>query len=157
MAVAYPFQLRTILRASKSRSQPAAFTVSAPRRGYAYRQKLGTDAPLMWDVRFAFTQDEAVIFRLWFKKITDSGVEEVVMPIRTEFGTVSYTVQFLPDRLMDTGEEGELFTYQATIMARAEVFPPGYEDAAELIVGLPDWTDWARLLDLAMTQEMPAA
>ncbi len=156
MAVAYPFQLRTILRASKSRSQPAAFTMSEPRRGYAYRQKVGTDVPLLWDVRFAFTQAEAVIFRLWFKKITDSGVEEVVMPIRTEFGVVSYTVQFLPDRLMDTGEDGDVFTYQATVMARAEVYPAGYEEAADLIVGLPDWTAWASLLDLAVTQEMPA-
>lgn len=157
MAKSYPLGLRTILSASKRRTQPAAFSSSDPRRGYAYRQKIGTDVPVFWDIRFAFTRAEALVFRLWFKAITDAGLEEVTIPIRTEFGLVTYTCQFLPDKLMDTGQDGDTFTYQASIMARAEVVPAGYEEAAELIVGLPDWTSWASLLDIAVTQEMPTA
>lgn len=155
MAVSYPLGLRTIISASKKRRQPASFSMSEPRRGYAYVQKIGTDVPVLWDVSFAFTQAEAIIFRLWFKRLIDSGVDEFTMPIRTEFGVVTHTCRFLPDGLLDTTESGKVFTYQASIMARAEVIPDGYEDAAELIVTLEDWEDWAAILDLAVGQEMP--
>jgi len=155
MADAYPFHLRTILAASKKRSQAASFTVSEPRRGYAYVQAVGTDVPLLWDVSFAFTRAEAPVFRLWFKLNTQSGLKEFTLPIRTEFGLVTYTCRFLSDKLMDTGEAGNVFTYSATIMARAEVIPDEYLVAADLIVGLPQWEEYRRILDLVMTQEMP--
>lgn len=157
MPLAFPLQLRTILRASKSRSQPAAFSMAMPRRGYGYAQESGTDTPVFWDVEFCFTTPESVVFQLWGTQLLNRWADEFTLPIRTEFGVQTHTCRFLPDGLMPATERGELWSYKATIMARAQLFPPGYEDAADLIVGLPDWADWAALLDEAMTAEMPAA
>lgn len=155
MTAAYPFHLRTILRASKSRSQPAAFSMSEPRRGFAYTQATGTDTPVLWDVRFCFTQVEAQSFKLWFNLVISKGVDEFTMPIRTEFGLLDHTCRFVPDSLLDTDEQGELFTYRATIMARAEVIPADILEAGETIAGLPNWPEWAALLDQAVTSAMP--
>ncbi len=77
------------------------------------------------------------------------------MPILTEFGLLDHTCRFLPDGLLNMSEDGEVITYSATIMARAEVIPDAYADSAYLIAGLPDWTSWAEYLDQAMTVEMP--
>lgn len=157
MPVAYPLALRTILRASKSRKQPAAFSVAEPRRGYAYVQETGTDTPVFWDIAFCFTTPEQLIFRLWFTQLLRRGVEEFTIPIRTEFGVQTYTCRFLDENLLPTTENGETWNCSATIMARAELIPQAYVDAADLIVGLPDWTNWAALLDQAVTAEMPEA
>lgn len=156
MPAAYPLALNTILRASKSRSQPAAFSMREPRRGYGYAQATGTDVPVFWDVEFRFSRAEAVRFQLWFVGVIGRGVDEFTLPIRTEFGTLTHTCRFLPDSLLPCREEGETFGYTATIMARAQVFPPGYLEAAETIAGLPDWERWTGLLDQTMTAEMPA-
>ncbi len=155
MSVAYPLHLRTILRAGKSRSQPAAFSMSEPRRGYAYVRATGTDTPVFWDVVFRFTTADALIFQLWFTQILQRGVLEFTMPIRTEFGVLVHVCRFLPDGLLPAEEEGDLWTYKATIMARAQIVPAGYAEAAELIVGLPDWTNWGGLLDQTVNVEMP--
>lgn len=153
----YPLYIRTILKASKSRTQPASFSMSEPRRGFAYAQATGTDVPVFWDVAFRFTADEAVIFRLWFTQLIRGGLDEFTMPIRTEFGMQVFTCRFLPDSLLPTTEDGATWGYTATIMARALTTPPDYAEAAALIVGLPDWRSWASLLDQAVTVEMPGA
>jgi hypothetical protein len=155
MTAAYPLALRTVLRAPKSRTQPAAFRVAEPRRGYAYSQATGTDTPVFWDVAFRFTQAEALIFQLWFEEIISRGVDEFTMPIRTEFGTLTYTCRFLADSLLPTEESGETFGYKATIMARKKLIPDGYREAAELITTLPAWLVWAEYLDSAVNAEMP--
>lgn len=155
MTVAYPLHLRTVLRAGKSRTQPAAFGLLQPRRGYGYAQATGTDTPVFWDVSFRFTQAEALVFQTWFVYIIQRGLLEFTLPLRTEFGVQTHICRFLPDGLLDTMEEGETWLYKATIMARAQLIPDGYEEAAELIVGLPDWTTWASLLDLTVTDAMP--
>jgi hypothetical protein len=157
MAEAFPLHFRTILRASKSRSQPATFRLSEPRRGYAYTQEIGTDVPVFWDVAFKFTQTEAVAFDLWFRLKIRRGVDPFTMPIRTEYGMVEHECRFMPDSLLPLREEGGCFGYSASIMARALLVPDGYVDAADLIIGLPDWATWASLLDLAVTVEMPTA
>lgn len=152
---AYPFHLRSILRAGKSRSQPAAFKLNEPRRGYGYAQAIGTDAPVFWDVSFLFTQDEAISFQLWFTRVIQRGLLEFTMPIRTEFGNITHTCRFLPDSLLPASESGPMFGYSATIMARAQVIPDDYLSAAELIAGTPDWRTWAELLDLTVTDAVP--
>lgn len=157
MAAAYPLTIRTILRANKSRKQPAAFRVAEPRRGYAYSSATGTDTPVFWDVAFRFTAAEALVFQLWFEEIINRGVDEFTLPIRTEFGTLTHTCRFLEDSLLPTSEEGETFGYTATIMARAKVIPDGYREAADLIVTLPAWTEWAELLDITINAEMPSS
>lgn len=157
MPVAFPAHFRSILRASKSRTQPAAFRMAEPRRGYSYVQATGTDTPVFWDVAFRFTSTEAIAFQLWFREQLQRGVLEFTMPIRTEFGVLDHVCRFLPDSLLPTTEDGDTFGYTAQIMARAQVFPPGYLEAADLIVGLPDWPTWAELLDLTVTDAMPEA
>jgi hypothetical protein len=152
---AYPLTIRTILRSEKSRTQPAAFMVAEPRRGFGYVQATGTDVPVFWDVAFRFTLDEAIAFRLWFTQLIHEGVDPFSMPIVTEFGAIDYVCQFLPDSLLPVKQEGGLWYYTATIMARSEIIPQGYIDAAELIVSLPYWRSWAEMLDIAVTQEMP--
>ena len=157
MPAAYPLHIRTILRTQNSRTQPAAFRMAEPRRGYGYAQATGTDVPVFWDVAFRFTQDEAVAFQLWVRVILNRGVDEFTLPIRTEFGVLTHTCRFLPDSLLPADEQGGTWGYRATIMARAQVVPDGYDAAAELITTLPRWREWAEMLDLGVTQEMPAA
>jgi len=157
MPAAYPLHLRTVLRASKSRSQPAAFRLAEPRRGYGYAQAAGTDTPVFWDVAFRFTRAEAVAFQLWFRNTIGRGVAEFTMPIRTEFDVLDHVCRFLPDSLLPAAEAGETWGYTATIMARAQLVPAGYDEATDLITGLPDWDAWASLLDRAVTAAVPAA
>jgi hypothetical protein len=126
MPVAFPLSLRTIIRQGKSRSQPAAFRLSEPRRGYAYVQATGTDTPVFWDITLKFTQPEAALFQLWFTQDLQRGVLEFTMPIRTEFGLVTHTCRFLPDSLLPVQEDGEVFVYTAQIMARAQIIPAPY-------------------------------
>lgn len=156
MPVPYPADLRLPLRASKSRSQPASFRMAEPRRGYGYAQATGTDTPVFWDVQFRFTRPEAVRFQVWFIGALDRGVNDFAMPIRTEFGLITHTCRFLPDGLLDTREEGETFVYSATIMARSQVLPEGFIEAAEMLDGLPDWQLWAEMLDRTVTEALPA-
>lgn len=156
MPIAYPPGLRGALR-SKVRTQPAAFALHEPRRGYAYAREIGTDAPVFWDVTFRFTRPEAIVFRLWFTQALRGGVEEFTLPLLTEFGLLEHTCRFLPDGLMPTRETGGTVEYAATIMARAEVIPEAYLAAADLIVGLPDPGSYGALLDAAMSGGMPAA
>lgn len=157
MPAAYPLTIRSILRAGKSRTQPPQFSMSEPRRGYGYAQATGTDVPVFWDVTFRFTEQEAQVFWTWFRFIIGSGVDEFTMPIRTEFGVIEHTCRFLPEGLLPVREDGPLFSYTATIMARALKVPDGVEEAAELIVALPDWWNWSELLDQTVTVEIPEA
>ena len=155
MPEAYPLHLRTIQQASKSRSQPAAFRMAEPRRGYGYAQAVGTDTPVFWDVQFRFTAAEAAAFQLWFAQRINRGLDEFTLPIRTEFGLVTHTCRFLPDSLLDATEDGQTWVYTAQIMARTQIIPADYLAASDLIVALPDWPQWSNLLDETVTQEMP--
>jgi len=157
MPVAYPIGLRSILKAGKSRTQAAAFSLAEPRRGYGYSQATGTDVPVFWDVSFLFDRIEAITFQMWFRDAINRGVDEFTMPIRTEFGLISHACRFLPDSLIPAQEQGGLFGYSATIMARAQVIPQAYQDASALIVGVPHWDVFGEMLDQAMTRELTPA
>ena len=150
----YPLTIRSILRAGKSRSQPASFAMAEPRRGPGYSQATGTDVPVIWDVTFRFTEQEAQVFFTWFTYIIREGLDWFTMPIRTEFGVIEHECHFLPGEMPER-ENGQLFEYSAKIMARKLVVPDGVAEAAELIVALPDWWAWSELLDQTVTVEMP--
>lgn len=109
----YPLDLRTVIRASKNRSQPAAFTHALPRRGMPYARAVGTVAPEQWSVQFRFTRSEATVFKLWFETVLQRGELPFNMFLRTEAGSVEHELQFLPDGLGDCMEEGETFVYDA--------------------------------------------
>lgn len=156
MTIAYPLGLRTILRASKSRSQPAAFRMTAPRRGFAYVQATGTDTPVLWDIQFKFDKFDAIRFQLWFTQTLGRGLQEFTLPILTEFGLIEHIVRFTDANLLNLSESDGAWTYSAQVLARAQVIPQGYIDAAELIEALPNWNEWAYILDIAINQELPA-
>lgn len=153
----YPFHIDTILKAGKSRSQPAAFSMADPRRGPGYTQALGTDVPVIWNVSFLFPPDDAIVFQLWGTQKLNNWQDPFTMPIRTEFGIIEHQCQFLPDSLLPATESGPMFGYSAQIIARAQIVPDAYKDAADLIVGLPHWRTWGEYLDQAITAEMPEA
>lgn len=157
MPVAYPSTVPRPLKATKSRTQPASFRLTEPRRGYGYAQAAGTDMPVFWDVSWVLTSAQAVAFQLWFDLKLERGLLEFDLPLRTEFGDVVHTCRFLPDTLLPASQDGQTWTYTAQIMARKLLRPAVYDDAADLIIALPDWPTWAGLLDQAVTQEMPSA
>lgn len=156
--IAYPVGLPTFLFAGKSRNQPAQFTESNPRRGPSYTQKIGSDMPVFWDVTFRFNEDDAQRFQLWVKlsQYLDNGLNEFILPIKTEFGLVDHTCRFLSTSFLDTKQDSQTsFTYNATIMARKLVVPQSYLDNGDYIVTLPDWKTYASLLDVTINQEWP--
>jgi hypothetical protein len=114
----YPSTLPLMLRASKSRSQPAAFRMSEPRRGFPYVDASGTDTPVFYDVAWCFTTAQAQLFQTWFTVNIQRGVLEFKMPIKTEFGLRYMSCRFLPDGILDTTENGPLWMYRARIVAR---------------------------------------
>lgn len=155
MPAAYPSTLPPLQRASKSRKQAAAFAISEPRRGYGYVQATGTDVPVFWDGQFRFSASDSIVFQLWMRTVINNGVDEFTMPLRTEFGLIDHVCRFLPDGLGDASESGGIYTYPVQIMARAQVVPAGYTDAAALIIGLPNWTNWSDYLDRVVNQALP--
>lgn len=150
MPVAYPATLPPLQRASKSRSQVAAFTIAEPRRGWGYAQAVGTDRPVFWDGQFRFRRDDAIRYQLWLKTVAEDGLQEFTLPIKTEFGLVTHTCRFLDDGIGTASEEGGVWTYPVKLMARALIIPQDFLDAGDLIIGLPDWLYWAEALDLAI-------
>ena len=118
MPTSYPLDLRTVIRTTKRRGQPASFAGGGERSGYAAFQPVGRDNPVAWDVAFRFTQAEAAAFYAWFVNDIGRGTLAFDMPIRTEFGVITHTCQFLPGGLLDCGENGGIWEYSATIMAR---------------------------------------
>ena len=122
-----------------------------------YVQPTGTDVPVFWDVSFRFTRQEAQKFWLWFAEQLQRGLREFQMQIDTEFGPQPFVCRFLPDSLMPTTEEGGAWGYTATVMARALPTPDYALAAKDLILSLPDWAQWASILDFAVNREMPEA
>lgn len=155
--IAYPATLPLLQRASKSRTQPAAFSIAEPRRGYGYAQATGTDTPVFWDGQFKFTNDQAVAFQLWFTSGLRRGLLEFTMPIRTEFGLLDHICRFLPDGLGDATEDSGLWSFPVKLMARRQLIPQGFIDAQDLIVGLPAWGMWADYLDRTVNVALPEA
>lgn len=157
MPLQYPLGLGTIVVSAKSRSQNAKFGMVNPKRGPGYKQLTGSDVPVFWTAQFKFTKSEAKRFWLWFshKDYLNGGVNDFILPIGTEFGLVDHVCSFLPDSLMDTSQDGAVFTYSATITARKLIIPQESLDMASYIVeDFMNPNDWA-LIDLAMNEVWP--
>lgn len=136
MAATYPTWLPAPLKAGKSRRQAPGFRVTEPYRGRMYVQPIGTETPVVWDLTFRFTQPQAQAFWLWFETVLGKGAETFTMPLRTEFGNVPHELQFLPDGLLDTTDDGPHFTYRAQVLARKLEIPNEYiRDADSVIAG----------------------
>jgi len=122
----YPGWLPKPLKAGKTRQTAPGFRITEAYRGRAYTQPIGTDVPVFWDLTFRFTQAQAQAFWLWFETVINRGAEPFTMDLRTEFGAVNHELQFMPDGLLPTTEDGPHFTYKATVLARKLVIPDEY-------------------------------
>jgi len=119
MPAAYPSTLPLALL-DKTREQPAAFSISEPRRGWGYVEPTGTDVPAFWPLLWRFTTAQAQTFRQWFVFTIARGVNTFEMPIRTEFGLETFECQFLPEGLLPARQIGsDLWEYRATVMTRS--------------------------------------
>lgn len=118
MPASYPADLPLPMR-GHSRTQPAAFGVDQPRRGYGYVQPTGTDVPAFWSLTWRLTAQQARVFRNWFRYTLERGTISFLMSLRTEFGLLTYDLNFLPDGLLPAQQIGsDLWEYSATVMAR---------------------------------------
>jgi len=151
MPVAYPFHLDTV-QANKSRTQPATFTITQPRSGPGYVQYLSTDTPVIWDVNFIFDRFDAQSFYAWYlhSSYLNRGRNEFTMQIRTEFGLVEHTCQFLPDSLLDHGQTGEVHKYSAQIRSRGIEIPQEIEDHLDLVAS--EYWRYSSLFDITMNK-----
>lgn len=154
MAIAYPFGLQTVT-AGKSRTQAATFTLQQPRNGPAYVKNMSVDQPVFWSVNFAFVGADAQRFYAWFYSpaYLNRGRKTFTMPLRTEFGMVAHECQFMPDSLLDHGQDEDVHRYSATIRARRVELPVGVEDNLDLIAS-EYWPD-AGLIDVICNVEWP--
>lgn len=121
--IRWPLGMQSILTTGKARNQLARFQMSDPRSGPPYRKRLSSDVPVIWDVTFRFTGDDAIIFWSWYENGTDYGRKNFILPIRTEYGIVDHEVMFLPDSLLPVSQEANVFTYTAKILARKLIIP----------------------------------
>lgn len=150
----YPATLPSPL-ATKTRSQPARYSMLDPRRGPSYSQKTGTDVSTQWSLTFRFTEHHAQIFWLWYETVIDGGVAKFNLPLRTEFGIVTHECQFVPDSLLPASNDARVWTYTATITARKLVIPQSYLDLSDIIIGFPNWQEWQEPLDFLINQYNP--
>lgn len=123
MPVQYPANLRPMIAASKTRTQPAAFRLNAPRRGMPFAEKNGTTPPAFYDGVFRFTRCEAISFQLWFVIELQRGTLEATLPVKTEFGVQLLDGLLLPETLLPAQEQGEVWEYRCTFMARQLYLP----------------------------------
>lgn len=130
--VDYPLSLDTVLM-SKSRSQAATFMIYEAKSGAGYVKNTSVDVPVYWSVTFKFSEIEARRFFAWFWSTLNRGRNTFNMPIRTEFGLVSHVCQFIPDSLLDHGQEAKIHTYTAQIRSETLKFPEGVEENLDFV------------------------
>jgi len=154
MPVAYPFHLDTV-QANKSRTQPATFTITQPRSGPGYVKHRSVDTPVIWDVNFIFDRYDAQSFFVWFYHASylNRGRNEFTMQLRTEFGLIEHTCQFLPESLLDHGQTGEVHKYSAQIRAREIVIPEAITDHPDLVTS--QYWRWAAVIDYQLYMHWP--
>jgi len=156
MPVAYPFHLDTV-QANKSRTQPATFTITQPRSGPGYVKNTSIDVPVIWDVNFIFDRYDAQSFFVWFyhANYLNRGRNEFTMQLRTEFGLIEHTCQFLPDSLLDHGQTGSVHKYSAQIRAREIVIPQEITDHPDLVTS--EYWRYSSLIDYIINDWWPDA
>ena len=121
--IRWPASLPGIITTGKSRSSPASYRLVKPRNGPGYRKNTNKNVPVIWNVTFKFSRDDAKIFWSWFVNVLDKGRKSFIIPIKTEFGTVDYEVTLLPENLVPLDESDGTFTYSATLYSTGLIIP----------------------------------
>ena len=127
----YPSYLRGAIQQGKARNVATQFIGSQPLAGTPYFQPLTDESPVTWDFRLIFNTFDALAFDAWFVSGTNNGNDYFDMPIRTEQGLIVHNCHFLPDGIPNrVSEDGGVFTYSCSVIARAIVRPI---DPAEIL------------------------
>lgn len=148
--VEYPFGLSSFLM-SKQRTTGAQFLIYEPRSGSGYVKNTSSDTPSFFSVTFKFKEVDAQRFQAWFNGPLQRGRLPFTIPMRTEFGLANQTVQFHAaqgDTILDCSQDGHVYTYSATVVAREIAYPDGIDDNWDY-VSSPFWpltSEW----DLAL-------
>ena len=161
MSIEWPDGLRGCITTAKSRSQTVGFRDAAVSSGPAYVELVTNDAPTTWSVQFKFNRGEARGFSAWLSlnSIRFESPWISNFPIKIEEGLAEHKVRFLSDGYPQlTSENGKVFTYSATIIAREiksedNLYP-------EAVLGLSEMNcykyDWAsNILDIAINVSAP--
>lgn len=116
--ITWPVSLQGMITTGNSRRTVPAHTMIQPRSGPAYVKYKSPDGPVFWDAELRFSQQDAAVFWLWFRKALRYGANTFILPVRTEAGLIDHEVMFLPDSIVSLSEGSGIFTYSATLMSR---------------------------------------
>lgn len=144
---------------SVSRTQAQTFQLVQPLRGPGYVKRLNNDAPVTYDLTWRMTRDQAAQFQTWFYSMSASGLamgrNQFQLEIDTEFGKLLHTLQLTPDTFSQTQEAHNVFSYQATAIARKVPIPQWWLDHDDLVQS--EFFSHRSLFDLVMNQQLPEA
>lgn len=141
---------------SISRTQAQTFQLVQPLRGPGYVKRLNNDAPVTYDLTWRMTRDQAAQFQTWFYSMGASGLamgrNQFQLEIDTEFGKLLHTLQLTPDTFSQTQEAHNVFSYQATAIARKVPIPQWWFDHEDLVNS--EFFAQRSLFDLVMNQQL---
>ena len=154
--VDYPSQVPKPL-ISISRTQAQTFQLVQPLRGPGYVKRLSNDAPVTYDLTWRMTRDQAAQFQTWFYSMSASGLamgrNQFQLEIDTEFGKLLHTLQLTPDTFSQTQEAHNVFSYQATAIARKVPIPQWWFDHEDLVNS--EFFAQRSLFDLVVNEQIP--
>lgn len=114
----WPEMLSGCVTSSKSRNEEVGFKFSPLNSGPPFLQQFSEDLPTFWDIQFKFRQDDARVFQIWLdKNKVRTKSPWFNFPIKIEEGLTTQNVRFIKYP-QATGQDGDIYTYSAQIMAR---------------------------------------
>ena len=153
--VDYPSQVPKPL-ISISRTQAQTFQLVQPLRGPGYVKRLNNDAPVTYDLTWRMTRDQAAQFQTWFYSMSASGLamgrNQFQLEVDTEFGKLLHTLQLTPDTFSQTQEAHNVFSYQATAIARKVPIPQWWLDHGDLVNS--EFFPYRDLFDIVMNKQI---
>ncbi len=115
--VKWPDYLRPLLRDNKTVQRGETYEMSDTRYGPAYVRPFTDDAPTTVSGTLRFTRSHARRFQVWLASI-NYGLDPFIMPIDSEYGVEDQTVQATPDSFRNPVQNGELWSYNVTLIIR---------------------------------------
>ena len=103
------------------------------------------------------TRDQAAQFQTWFYSMSASGLamgrNQFQLLIDTEWGQLLHTLQLTPDTFSQTQEAHNVFSYQATAIARKVPIPQWWLDHEDLVNS--EFFAQRSLFDLVVNEQIP--
>lgn len=154
--VSWPSGLKTCITEAKQRREVVGFLESPVSSGPSYVELFSDDTPTTWDITFVFNRSQAMAFQAWLRQyeIKTTAPFFDSFPIQIEEGLYEQEFRFTSDGYPQcTGQSGNVFTYTATVLARAISNP--YDGLEEYVLELSQISDFrylwaAETIDLAV-------